>query len=216
MNKFAAMAAAGKAPSVPDPAADRAVSRPDLVIGSAAHGKDVAANAMVMGFAAMAWFGWAHQADSPALQIPLAIGMAAGLAVGIICLVARRRLGGQSVHELNTKRANTVYYAAVGFEVVFAFGGAIVLGRLEHPDYIIAWIMAIMGIHFLPLARLYRIPELTATGILCIGAGIAGAWTGLLGIFDPAVIAGGGGGTILLATGIACALRLRRAWKEAQ
>lgn len=212
MNKFVAAQAAG-APSPVDSVV-HAESGSDLLIGSGAHGKDVAANAMVMGFAAMAWFGWAHQADSAALQIPLAVGMAAGVALGLMCLIARRRLGGQGVHEFDNKRANTVYYAAVGFEVVFAFGGAITLGRLGQPDFIIAWIMAIMGIHFLPLSRLYRIPELAATGILCICAGIAGAWTGLLGLLDPAVIAGGGGGTILLATGIVCAVRLRRAWKE--
>ncbi|GAB3559480.1 hypothetical protein [Spelaeicoccus albus] len=189
----------------------RPASRPDLLVGKA-HGKDVAANGMVMGIAAIAWFGWAHQAEMAALQVPLAFGMAAGLALGIVCFTARRRLGGQSVHETNTKRANTVYYAAVGFEVVFAFGGAITLGKLEHPEYIIAWIMAVMGIHFLPLARLYRIRELTLTGALCIVAGAVGAITGLTGFLAPAVIAGVGGGAVLLATGIVCAARLRRAW----
>lgn len=211
-------AAATQATARPEPSpgsrpGTRTDARPDLRIGRA-RGKDAAANAMIMGFASVAWFGWAHQADAAWLQIPLLVGMVAGAAIGIGCLVARRRLGGRSVHETNTRHANRIYYLSLGFELVASFGGAIALGRLGHPEYIIAWIMAIMGIHFVPLSRLYRIPELVATGVLCIAAGAAGAWTGLTGMLHPAVIAGAGGGAVLLVTGIACALRLRQAWKR--
>lgn len=197
-------------------------NRPELSIGHAS-GKDVAATVMVMGFASTPWFGWAHQAGIVALQIPLALGMAAGIVLGVTGFVARGRLHtlaargvlvSRSVHEIRTRASNRVYFAALGFEVVFAFGGAFTLGRMGRPEHVIAWVMLIMGIHFIPLARLYRIPELVGAGLLCIALSLSGALTGIFGGLDPAAIAGTGAGVVLLLTGLICAARLRRAWKS--
>lgn len=199
-----------------------AAGKPELFVGRAA-GKDAAANILVMGFASTAWFGWAHQAGVFALQIPLALGMAFGVVLGVVGFVARGRIGtlavrgvltSRSVHEVRTRASNRIYFAALGFELVFAFGGAFTLGRLEHPEYIIAWVMLIMGLHFIPLAKLYRIPELLGAGLLCIALSLSGALSGFMGGPGPAAIAGTGAGTVLLATGVICGVRLRRAWRS--
>lgn len=201
---------------------DRDTTRPGLFVGHAA-GKDAAANVMVMGFASTAWFGWAHQAGISALQVPLALGMGFGIVLGVVGFIARGRLNtlaargviaSRSVHEVRTRASNRTYFAALGFELVFAFGGAVALGRFEHPEYIIAWVMLIMGLHFIPLAKLYRIPELVGAGLLCVVFSLAGALSSISGGPHPAAIAGTGAGVVLLTTGIMCGVRLRHAWRS--
>lgn len=82
--------------SIANEMADSAVSptrrpRPNVWVGHAA-GKDVAANAMALGFAACVWLLWTNQADISALWIPLGIGKLAAFILGVCWLAAWVRI----------------------------------------------------------------------------------------------------------------------------
>jgi cell division protein FtsW (lipid II flippase) len=93
----------------------------------------------------------------------------------------------------------------VTVEVVILLAAAIALSRTGHQHQIAAVLCAVVGLHFLPLARLFRAPVLNATAFaMCVVAiatfALAPArpalWTALPGI---------GAAAILYAT---CAVRL--------
>lgn len=161
---------------------------------------DLCATAGVLGIAAAAWFAWSL-AGGELSTVVMVIAAALGLGTGIVGFVLRRRADGTSVHSGNPASYRT-YNRSVLFEVAAILAGNLVLGRLGLGDYIPAWTMAMMGLHFVPLARLYRIGALRVLGFVVVALSGIGALAGLTGLAMPATVCCSLGGLAMLITAL--------------
>src|SRR5690242_3999000 len=113
--------------------------------------RDRAVTALILGIAAAAWFGWGHVGAPDTWQIPLDVGSIAGLALAVAAgLYGWRRRRDPSA--MNDPRVRRGYFLTVGAEVVAIAAGSWILGGTGHPDYLAAWILFVVGVHFVPLA----------------------------------------------------------------
>lgn len=94
-------------------------------------------------------------------------------AVGLV--VARR---GPLLHasdaEVHPHAFDRRYWLIVLGEAILLFGGLQVLGRLGHADGGVAWVATIVGLHFLPLARLWKEPVHLWIGLALMVLGLTG------------------------------------------
>lgn len=163
--------------------------------------RDATISAIVLSVAATVWFGWAQEGES--LGAALAVGSVAALVVAVVAVVATVRVGGATT--MGTSRhARRVYQLTVAAEVLAIFATAALLNAAGAPEYLPAVTLAIVGVHFLPLARVFRLPLLNAAAAVTVLVGLAAVGAGLAGLAAPATVAGGLGGLALLA----CAVRL--------
>jgi len=171
---------------------------------------DLAITAVVLSVAAMAWFGWG-QAEPPSGWSPvLAAGSVVSIAVALLSGVTswRRRGDAGSMENPAVRRA---YQWIVGTEIAACLLGVAVLGAAGESRFLPAWILLVVGLHFLPLARVFRIAELYPAGVavslIALAAAIAGAATAVA----PSTVAGAGGGLTCLIAAVFCLRRSRTA-----
>jgi len=172
--------------------------------------RDRAVTALVLAVAGIVWFGWGNAAP-PAGWLPvLAAGSVLSLAAAAVAVVYLRRLRSvpSAMHDGRTRRR---YFITVGIEVAAIVLGVAVLEGSGHPAYLAAWILLVVGVHFVPLARLFRIRSLAVTGIALVPVAAAAAATGLATGVQPSTVAGAGGGLVCLGGAVACLHRVRAA-----
>jgi hypothetical protein len=169
--------------------------------GTAAAPRDLAVCGAILGIASSAWFGWGQQAPPAGWSIALTVGSLLGLAAGASAIVAavRSRGPGGAPSAMIEAGRRTLYYQVVGVEVVACLVGSLVLGATGAADYVPAWILFVVGVHFIPLARVFEIRSLIGIGVVCAVVAIAAAVTGLSGAALPSAVAGAGGGLAILA-----------------
>lgn len=101
------------------------------------------------------------------------IWLIVAIVTGLLCLVALRQL--QAARRIpktpaTASQAKSVQTRRRRFGIILAFEWvpillvAFVLGRLGHPDFILPAIAVIVGLHFIPLARLFDFPLYYWTG----------------------------------------------------
>ena len=73
-------------------------------------------------------------------------------------------------------------------------------------DDVAPWILFVVGVHFLPLARVFRIRSLVPLAMVCVLVAVAAALTGWVGAALPSAVAGAGGGGALLVESVASLL----------
>ncbi|WP_319461324.1 hypothetical protein [Micromonospora sp. RTP1Z1] len=97
-------------------------------------------------------------------------------------------------------------------DVEFAVAGlgAALLGVLGRPGYIPVWICAVVGVHFLPLARLLRDRNLIPLGILVTFTAVVALIVGLTTRVAPSTLTGVGAGLSLAAFGALALIRALR------
>jgi hypothetical protein len=106
------------------------------------------------------------------------------------------------------------YRIIVGAEVIALFGGlALINGVLHRSEVAVAWVAVVVGVHFIGLARVWRMPLYTALGTVQTLLGVAGF---LLYAFVASsavgLVSGVGSGVALFATvGYALMASLRAA-----
>lgn len=146
---------------------DRMTAAPVQRAARAAYPRDVAATALVLAGAAAAWFSWSS-ADVGG-RWPLAAGVAAVVSVAValaaVVRVRRTRASGSVMADAATRRR---YGLVVGTEVVLILVGAFVLSRVNRPGQLAPWILLVVAVHFLPLARLFRVRPLALCGTVLI------------------------------------------------
>lgn len=91
-----------------------------------------------------------------------------------------------------------------GVEFGLAGLGAAVLGVRKRPEWIAPWIAFVVGVHFVPLAWIFRDPGLVVLAVLVCAAAVAAVL--LRGRLTPSAVTGVGAGTALLAFGLRAAL----------
>jgi hypothetical protein len=164
--------------------------------------------ALILGVAAAAWFSWGNARPPASLSVALAIGSALGLGVAAAGGWQVRRLrSGPSAMDASAVRSR--WRRVVGVELAAIAVGVVVLAGTGEQAYVPAWILLVVGGHFIPLDRLFGIGRLDWAGVALIvvaaGAAATGAATGIL----PSTVAGVGGGLVCLAAAAACLRRLR-------
>jgi hypothetical protein len=132
------------------------------------HGR----SALYIGFFSAFWFNWAR-AGAPADLVPMIVAcvvLALMVAVlgGVLLIAVRRRRWARNA----AVDRRFVLIAAVQFVAIAA--GAILLSQVGHPELVPPWTAAIVGAHFLPLARLLWDPALVWLGIATIAVSVAG------------------------------------------
>lgn len=154
--------------------------------------------AAVLAFAGIAWFGWA-QDDPPSSWVPY---LAAGSVVSalllmalVVLLVRRRTTTGSPMADPRVRRG---YWATVVVEVALIIGGNLLLAAVGHPAYTAAWTLFVVGVHFVPLARIFHVRGLALTGVATVVVAVAAASLGLASDLAPSASAGAGGGVVFL------------------
>ena len=166
--------------------------------------------ALYLGLFATAWFSWGDGTAPEGLSGWLRAGAYAALAVAAAgaASAARHRSAGRAPRD---RSADRKYLLIVLAEFAVAVGGAALLNATAYAGYTPAFVGAVVGLHFLPLARLLHDPLLvplgTATTAIAVTAAIVAATTDVA----AGTVAGTGIGALLLAYAI---LRLTTSWTE--
>lgn len=172
--------------------------------------KDLAVTALILGIAAAMWFGWGQAEPPSGWSLPLNIGTFAAIAVAVGAggIVARFHHGATAMTDQRVRRG---YGITVGVEIAACGLGAAGLGLAGHSAYIAPWILLVVGVHFVPLGRLFRSVDLVWAGFALSAAAIAGAVTGMVSGVAPSAVTGAFGGLVCIACAAVC---LRRALRR--
>lgn len=96
----------------------------------------------------------------------------------------------------------------MGVEVAACGLGAAGLALAGRSPYIAPWILLVVGVHFVPLGRLFGSSHLVLAGLALAAVAIAGAVTGVVSDVAPSAVTGAFGGLVCVACAAVC---LRRA-----
>jgi len=162
----------------------------------------------VLSVAGTAWLGWA-QAGPPWWWVPF---LTAGSAIGVVLavasvLLARRHRRGPSA--MTDPRSRRRYVTAVAVEAAACAAGSSALGAGGSAPLIPAWILFVVGVHFVPLALVFRIRGLQLTGVLCALVAVLAVPASLSGVLPASAVAGAGGGLVMLAGAVPSLLAAR-------
>jgi hypothetical protein len=123
----------------------------------------------VMGFA---WAMSASANQNSALALPVRVG---SIVVAVVLLVGARRLRGvadqfgPTVRDAGVSKSRSHFHLVIGAEIAAVALTVMILARTGHEQWIPAGICAVVGLHFLPLARTFSMPSYYATGAaLCL------------------------------------------------
>jgi hypothetical protein len=187
------------------------VSRPPGAAHSRAavsYPRDMAVTGVILGVAGFVWFCWGQASPPAGWPLPLRVGSALSLIIAIAAVVtARRAKASGSVMREPTVRHR--YLIIVATEVALIVAGAVVLAVASRTAYLPAWILLVVGAHFIPLARLFSGTGLIPAGVLLVLIAIAAAITGASTAVAPSAIAGAGGGIVCGARALMCLIRAR-------
>jgi hypothetical protein len=155
--------------------------------------------AMISGVFGSAWTEWGASGLSGSLATVIRVaGIVIGAGIVLWCGILWRAAAGGGSGGSGLMFGSRGYRLVVILEVAAIIGGNALLGASGHPDYIIAWVAAVVGIHFVAFGRLFW-SGFYWLGAALISAGIAGALVGL---------AGGGSGAVEATSGLAAAVSL--------
>lgn len=186
-------------------AAHRPAGSPVAVGGSM---KDRWFSALVLAIAAAAWFGWGMMAG--VAELPLILGWALAIAMIVVVVIHRSQARGPvAMHSNPAVRAT--YWRWVLAETVLIVGGNLTLTAIGQVGYQPAWTLAVVGAHFIPLARAFRLGELVTLGLACVVAAGCAAAAGLTGLAKVPTLAGGLGGALMLVVAGYSVVRIHRA-----
>lgn len=154
--------------------------------------------AAVLALAGIAWFGWAqddprHHGCRTSLPDRSSPGSSCSPSSG--CWLADAQ---PAAHRWRTRRVRRGYWVTVAIEVVLIIGGNLLLAAVGQPGYVAPWTLFIVGIHFVPLARIFHARGLAFTGVATAIVAMAAASLGFANDLAPSAPAGGGGGLVFL------------------
>ncbi|MFG6492699.1 hypothetical protein [Microbacterium sp. P03] len=171
------------------------------------YARDLVMTGAIFGVAAFVWAGWAQEKPPPrvAWRVILGLFSLAGAALaGITIPVAIRHWDSPTAIDPSTG-AFAVYLTVFWVEVVLCAGLAFWAARRKRSDLIAPLILAIVGIHFLPLAPVFGQPIMAVAGVLLTAIAVVAALlpTGSVGrSFWCGILAA----PVLLVIGAVCAL----------
>ena len=162
------------------------------------YARDSAMTALILGFFASSWFGWAQERPPAAWKRPLIAGAVLSLAVAVTGGVfAWRNWSGASA--LSAPGAMRRYGIIVGVEFAIAAAGAVAIAVRRRQKYLAPWICLVVGVHFWPMAPVLHNPSLFVLGALLTAVAVAGGLASRRNGPAPSAVTGAGAGVCLLA-----------------
>ena len=76
--------------------------------------------------------------------------------------------------------------------------------------YTAPWILLVVGVHFVPLGRLFNSVDLLWSGLVLCAVAVAAAVTGAVTAVAPSAVTGGFGGLVLVVTAVTSLRRAAR------
>lgn len=168
---------------------------------SAMSGRGAGIGCAVAGFFGSAWFAWGMAEPTPtAVTWVLQVGAILALAVGVGgIVVAIRSAGGSDPMSDPTVRCK--YWQIVALEFGLIVIGALLLGAAGMGEWVPVWVCAVVGVHFVPLASVFRAEPLKVVGAALVVVAAVALIVGLATSAAPSTIAGAGAGSVLLVAG---------------
>lgn len=166
--------------------------------------------AVYLGLFATAWFSWGDGTAPQGLSGWLRAGAYVALAVaaaGVASAVLRR----SASRAPRDRSADRRYLVIVLIEFAVAAGGAVLLDATDLAEYTPAFVGVVVGLHFLPLARLLNDPLLVPLGIVTAAVAVVAAVVAAVSDVHAGTVAGTGIGAVLLAYAL---LRLTTSWTD--
>lgn len=161
------------------------------------YDRDRAMTALILGFFAACWFGWAQERPPVGWRVPMIAGAVLSLAVAAVgAASAWRHRPGESA--LGAPGAMRRYGIIVGVEFVAAGAGAAALALWGRSEYLAPWICLVVGVHFWPLSPVLRDPSLAALGALLTTIAAAAVLASRRTDLAPSAVTGAGAGVVLL------------------
>lgn len=168
--------------------------------------RDLLVTGLIFGVAAFVWAGWGQERPPRhgAWRVVLAVISLGGLALAAVSLPLVIAHWGAAT-AFSTGPAFLVYTIVFWLEVIAIVVLAVWASRRKRGDLIAPLVLAVVGIHFLPLAWVFGQPVFAVTGVIVTIIAVVVAlrpdavaarsfWCGLLG------------GSVLLASGVWCAV----------
>jgi hypothetical protein len=141
--------------------------------------RDLVMIGAIFGVAAFVWAGWAQEQPPGGVgwRIALAVLSALGLALAAVSIpVAIANWGAGSAFSAKTA-AFVVYVVVFWVEVAIMIGLSIWANVAGRSDLIAPLILAVVGVHFLPLAWVFGQPLLAVVGVVLAAAAVFAAFT---------------------------------------
>jgi hypothetical protein len=115
--------------------------------------------------------------------------------IAVMTLVVLRRRGEQRSAPAPDQRAWRTYWSMVILEVILLPIGSVTLSRLSHPELGVAWVALVVGVHFLPFAKAFDVPDFrllawTMIVLALIGGVLAVAVSAAAGAVVAGVLSG--------------------------
>ena len=142
------------------------------------------ATGVTIGALILTLFGgfWASAGLMNLSKVPAWIYIILSLPVIVLILSAASRLinikklpevadDGMSARE--GKKIGIAFGIVFAVEFILIAAAAVILNKLNRPLLIPIAVALIVGLHFLPLARLFQVPVYSVTGLLCIACALA-------------------------------------------
>ncbi len=117
------------------------------------------------------------------------------LVVLVSLLVRPRTTAGSPMAAPQVRRG---YWVTVAVEAALIVGGNLLLAAAGHPAYVAAWTLFIVGVHLVPLAKIFHTRGLGLTGVVVALVAMAAACLGLASDLAPSAAAGAGGGVVFI------------------
>ena len=160
--------------------------------------RERAMTAAIEAFFAAGWFGWGQGAPLQGTVVPLIVGAIASVTVavwGSVRVATTSRLARTGAARGVARR----YRSILGLELAIAGIGAGVLAGSGHGKWVSVWVGLVVGVHFIPLSRLFRNRSMFVLAIAVTIAAVAALVIGLSSNIEPSAITGLSVGAILLA-----------------
>jgi hypothetical protein len=161
------------------------------------YARDDAMIALILGFFASSWFGWAQEGPPAGWRSLLIAGAVLSLVVAAVGAVAawRNWSGGSALSEPGAWRR---YAIIVGVEFGIAAAGAAGIALWGRREFIAPWVCLVVGVHFWPMAPVLKRPSLIVLGALLTAIAVAAVLVSQRTGLAPSAITGLGAGVALL------------------
>jgi hypothetical protein len=172
------------------------------------------ANAVIIeAFFALMWFSWGQERPPAWVSIVLVIGAILAVLVAVAGILIARRTR-REPSPLSEPGSGKRYGIIVGTEFASIAAGAAILGATGHGEFIAAWICFVVGVHFVPLDRVFPGIGMLGLAAAVVSVAIAAFIVGATTSTPPSTVTGLGAGACLLGHAasllVVAARRIRR------
>lgn len=167
--------------------------------------RGVALAAVVDGFAAVVWFGWAQVGAGGWFSTLLVLGALVAFAVAVAGFLraARARRSGSPLRNPRIRRR---YLTVLSIEAVVLVLGLLALALSRTLGWSPVWVGIVFGLHAIPMGRVLGDPALEVAGLAVVAVSVLSLLVGLTGLVSVATVTGTGAGMSLLLAGLASVL----------